>query len=186
MCRLRWGTLLAAGLTLVLAGCGGKRLYPVEGVVKYDDGSSVDELDGGTVSLESVADRSNAAGEIGPNGRFRIRGPMGEDGAAAGAYRVLVLPPPSADRNQPPIDPVLGRYRPRQDKTPHGAGLPIANGVWRSLLGRCVSGNRNFLLHRETALVQGQQQREYLLLGGVPAEYLADGIAQAASRSDML
>lgn len=110
MCRLRWGMLLAAGLALVLAGCGGKRLYPVEGVVKYDDGSSIDELDGGTVSLESVVDRSNAAGEIGPNGRFRIRGPMGEDGAAAGAYRVLVLPPPSADRNQPPIDPVLGRY----------------------------------------------------------------------------
>jgi hypothetical protein len=110
MCQIRHAVLLAAGLAVLLAGCGGKRLYPVEGVVKFEDGSAAQELAGGTVSLESVADRSNPAGEIRPDGTFRLRGPMGEDGVAAGAYRALVLPPPSADRKNPPIDPVLGRY----------------------------------------------------------------------------
>ena len=65
--RTWWPTTLlalAAGGLLLLAGCGGKGLYPVEGVVQYEDGSPARELAGGTVSLESVADRSNAAGNI--------------------------------------------------------------------------------------------------------------------------
>jgi hypothetical protein len=28
----------------------------------------------------------------------------------AGAYRVVVLPPEGADRRNPPVDPVYGRY----------------------------------------------------------------------------
>jgi hypothetical protein len=111
MCRVRNVLLAAAGVALVVAGCGGKRLYPVEGVIRFEDGSPAGELAGGTVSLESTADQSNAAGEIRPDGTFHIRGPVGEDGVAAGAYRVLVLPPPSADRRRPPIDPALGRYQ---------------------------------------------------------------------------
>ena len=58
-------TALAAGLVLALAGCEGKRLYPVEGVLQYDDGSPAKALAGGTVSLESVADKSNASGATG-------------------------------------------------------------------------------------------------------------------------
>jgi hypothetical protein len=111
MFRDRCGLLVAAGVALVLAGCSGKRLYPVEGVVRFEDGSPAGDLTGGPVSLESAADQSNAAGEIRPDGTFHVRGPMGEDGVAAGAYRVLVLPPPSADRQRPPIDPALGRYQ---------------------------------------------------------------------------
>jgi hypothetical protein len=95
---------------LLLSGCSGKRLYPVEGVVQFEDGSSARELAGGTVSFESVADRSNVAGEIRPDGTFRVRNPFGEDGAQPGAYRVLVLPAEGADRRTPPIDRRYGRY----------------------------------------------------------------------------
>ncbi|HJZ58735.1 MAG TPA: hypothetical protein VKE74_27580 [Gemmataceae bacterium] len=101
---------LALGLALTLTGCGGKRLYPVEGVVQFEDGSAAQELAGGMVSLESVADRSNAAGEIRKDGTFTIRDPLGQDGAAAGAYRVLVRPSEGADRKRPPIDPRFARY----------------------------------------------------------------------------
>jgi hypothetical protein len=110
MYRTRHIVLLAAGLALVLAGCGGKRLYPVEGVVQFEDGSPARELAGGTFSLESLVDRSNAAGEIRPDGTFRVQGPLGDDGVAAGTYRALVLPPTSADRKRPPINPLYGRY----------------------------------------------------------------------------
>ena len=103
-------TVLAAAVLVALAGCGGKRLYPVEGVVQYDDGTPAKALAGGTVSLESVADRSNAAGEIRPDGTFRVQDPLGRDGVAAGAYRLVVLPPESADRTNPPVEPHYGRY----------------------------------------------------------------------------
>jgi hypothetical protein len=99
-----------AALVLAAAGCGGPRAYPVEGVVKYDDGSPATALAGGTVSLESVADRSNAAGTIQPDGTFRIKGPTGRDGVPSGAYRVVVLPKEGAGRRNPPVDPAFGRY----------------------------------------------------------------------------
>jgi hypothetical protein len=64
----------------------------------------------GTVSFQSVEDKSNATGEIGPDGSFHIRTPPGRDGAAPGTYRVLILPPEGADRNRPPIDRHYNRY----------------------------------------------------------------------------
>jgi hypothetical protein len=107
----RIGRVLFAGILIALAGCGGKRLYPVEGVVQYEDGSPAKELAGGTVSLESVVDKSNAAGEIGKDGTFRIRDPLGKDGASAGEYRVLVQPSEGNERRNPPIiDPIYARY----------------------------------------------------------------------------
>src|SRR5262245_1959042 len=107
---------LVAGLLLALAGCGGKRLYPVEGVVQFEDGSPAGALAGGTVSLESVADKSNASGEIRADGTFRIRDPLGKDGAAAGEYRVAVQPPEGTDRRNPPIDPSHFRYETSDSK----------------------------------------------------------------------
>jgi hypothetical protein len=100
---------LAALAALGLTGCG-PRLYPVEGVVLYDDNSPAAALAGGTVSLESVADKSNAAGEIRKDGTFRVADPLGKDGVPPGAYRVIVLPPEGADRRNPPVDPTYGRY----------------------------------------------------------------------------
>ena len=105
------GRALLAGMLLASAGCGGKRLYPVEGVVQYEDGSPATELAGGTVSLESTADKSNAAGEIGKDATFRIRDPLGNNGASVGEYRVLVQPSEGKERRNPPIiDPIYARY----------------------------------------------------------------------------
>jgi len=100
---------LAALVLLGSAGCG-PRLYPVEGVVQYDDGSPAAALAAGTVSLESVADRSNAAGQIGPDGAFRVTDHLGKGGVRPGAYRVVVLSPEGADRKNPPVDTAFGRY----------------------------------------------------------------------------
>jgi len=100
-----------AGIVAAAAGCeGGKRLYPVDGVVQFEDGTTAKLLAGGTVSLEAVEDKSNAAGEIGPDGSFQVRNSLGRAGAAAGAYRVAVFPPPGVDRRRPPIDPTHSRY----------------------------------------------------------------------------
>jgi hypothetical protein len=79
-------------------------------MVTYEDGTPAIELARGTVSLESVADKSNAAGEIRPDGTFRIRSPLGIDGVPAGKYRVLVMPPEGSDRTRPPIDRQYNRY----------------------------------------------------------------------------
>src|SRR5688500_2712985 len=98
-----------AAIALGSAGCGA-RSYPVEGVVVYDDGSPATALAGGTISLESVADGSNAAGEITRDGTFRVQNPLGKDGVPAGTYRVIVLPPEGADRRTPPVDAAFGRY----------------------------------------------------------------------------
>jgi hypothetical protein len=107
--RLLFGPAVVAVLLVGQTGCS-KRLYPVEGVVQYDDGSPAAALAGGTVSLESVADLSNASGSIGADGTFKVANPLGKDGVPAGAYRVVVLPPEGSDRRNPPVDPTYGRY----------------------------------------------------------------------------
>ena len=82
----------------------------VEGVVQHDDGSPAAALAGGTVSLESVADLSNASGSIAADGTFRVADPLGQNGVPAGAYRVVVHPPEGADRQNPPVELIYGRY----------------------------------------------------------------------------
>src|SRR5438270_522754 len=72
-------------------------------------GAPAVERAGGMVSLESVEDKSNAAGEVQKDGTFRIRNPLGQDGAPAGTYRVLVKPA-EGRRDRPPIDWKYGRY----------------------------------------------------------------------------
>src|SRR5437868_6438625 len=107
MSRLR--TTALAVVLLGSAGCG-PRVYPVEGVVQYDDGSPAAALAKGTVSLESVADKSNASGEIKADGTFHLTDPSGKGGLLPGKYRAVVLPPEGADRRNPPVDPAYGRY----------------------------------------------------------------------------
>jgi hypothetical protein len=101
---------VAAGLAVALAaGCSsGKRLCPVEGTVVYEDGSPALELVGGQVSLESVDDKSNAAGTIQKDGTFHVHSPLGKDGVPAGAYRVLVQP--AEGKRGSPIEAKYGRY----------------------------------------------------------------------------
>ena len=92
-------------------GCNpGKKIYPVEGCVVFEDGASIKNLVGGVVSFESIADQTNAAGDIEENGRYRLKSPTGAD-IPAGKYRVLVMPPEPRDPDRPPASALPDRYR---------------------------------------------------------------------------
>lgn len=105
--------LVLCALSLVVCGCGSARSHPVSGTVIFEDNKPARELAGGTVSFESVADKSNASGEIQADGTFRINSQAGGDGVPAGRYRVLVMPPEpdDPDRRPPPLlDPRYQAY----------------------------------------------------------------------------
>jgi hypothetical protein len=93
----------------VAAGCGGNSTtYPVEGTVKFPDGSP---LVGATVEFEAEgrAAGGNARGTVGADGRYRLTTFKDGDGAIEGPHRVLVVPPPYEPSNLqgPPPRPVL-------------------------------------------------------------------------------
>lgn len=94
------------------SGCNpGKAVYPVEGSIVFEDGGSIQPLAGGIVSFESIADKSNAAGDIDERGHYRLKSPAGLDGVPAGKYRVLVMPPEPRDPDHPPPLVLPERYR---------------------------------------------------------------------------
>src|SRR5262245_53145575 len=99
-------------LVFLALGCDtAKKTYPVEGTVVFDDDKPAKALVGGLVSFESVADKSNASGEIQGNGSYRLTSPTGTDGVPAGKYRVLVMPPEPKDPDHPPPTVLPDRYR---------------------------------------------------------------------------
>jgi hypothetical protein len=112
---LRWRGL---SITLTLAilvgasGCGGPRLYPVQGRVLFPDGTP---LKGGWVVFEPVeaTDDVSARGRIQSDGTFRLGTVRDDDGAVAGRHRVLVVPPlpPKLDERNPPPPPIHARFR---------------------------------------------------------------------------
>lgn len=88
-------------LLLVLAGCGGRKLYPVEGTVQWMDGKPAVELAGGAVNFESADGTLSATGPIGPDARYRLSTERTHDGVPAGEYRVVLSAPPSANPDRP-------------------------------------------------------------------------------------
>jgi hypothetical protein len=74
-------------------GCGGGKLYSVDGTVVYRDGQVANELAGGSVEFDPVQGKEGARGEIGPDGSFRLGTHRPGDGAAPGEYRVSIQPP---------------------------------------------------------------------------------------------
>jgi hypothetical protein len=101
----RWGWILSL-LPLGVAGCGGD-LHSVRGNVTLDDGTP---LTSGMVVFESkdMQPTVTARGEIQPDGSYRLGTRKLGDGAPAGAYRVLIVPPPPDDPRdrfvKPPFD----------------------------------------------------------------------------------
>ena len=117
--------VLLAGLFLFAAGCAGggvvlPRTYPVKGTVVFKGGKP---MTAGTVQFNSADDPLlRVMGTIGPDGTFTlttVKDNAKADGAPAGEYRVLVIPPmvsdardkvPAGHKGVAPID-LPKRYR---------------------------------------------------------------------------
>lgn len=86
------GSLVALNLVILFTatlGCEPKiPVYPVHGVVLFEDGEPVRT---GMVEFESLEHGFNARGTIGRDGRFQL-GTFGDaDGAVAGRHRAMVI-----------------------------------------------------------------------------------------------
>jgi hypothetical protein len=99
---------------LACLGCGGRRMYPVEGQVVWADGTPAKELAGGMVQFDLITDNAKESvspqGIIGEDGRFRLGTAKPGDGAPPGKYRVLVMPLIWTEGmlgDKPPPPPVL-------------------------------------------------------------------------------
>jgi hypothetical protein len=92
-----------------MIGCGGNRLYPVEGKVTFKNGNPYSG--GGQVVFEPTDKdvKTSARGILQPNGSFRMGTFHDTDGVAEGRYRVAVVPawrhiPERARPDPPPFD----------------------------------------------------------------------------------
>jgi hypothetical protein len=110
-----WGVFLL----LVITGCGGPRLYPVEGTIEFPDHQAARELAGGSVEFDPVDGKASARGIIEADGRFRMSTYQPGDGVLPGTYRVCIQPPlPALDR---PARRVIGR----RYEDPLSSGLTV-------------------------------------------------------------
>jgi hypothetical protein len=99
-------------LLIGVAGCGGRRLYPVRGKVVYQDQTP---LTGGLVVFEPVDPtvKVSTCGPIRADGTYELGTEKAGDGAPEGKYRVLVEPPrqPNRDARKPPPPLIHPRFR---------------------------------------------------------------------------
>lgn len=91
---------------VLLAGCGGPRLYPVQGTVVWADGKPALELAGGAVNFEASDGGPSATGPIDKEARYLLGTHKTADGVAPGEYRVTITPPQADNPDRPPA-PVL-------------------------------------------------------------------------------
>src|SRR5262245_12547263 len=107
--------LAALALLAGLSGCG-RRLYPVEGRLVWQDGQPARELEGSMVYFESARHHTLSRSTVQADGRFELTTERAEaegpDGAPPGVHRVYVVAP-----EQAPLD---GRFR-----NPATSGLEV-------------------------------------------------------------
>jgi hypothetical protein len=96
----RLGLALAALASL--AGCGGGKTAPVNGRVKFKDGSDVSVLAGYSLTFEAEGGKTSAVGEVDRDGSFKLSTFGANDGAIPGKYRVAIEAPPNPDPDKPP------------------------------------------------------------------------------------
>ena len=94
---------IAAAACCVLAGCGGKRPYPVLGQVIYSDGSQATDLAGASVIFTSQELKTSASGEIDGEGRFTLTTHRNNDGALPGSYKVVIALAPDFGADDPKL-----------------------------------------------------------------------------------
>jgi hypothetical protein len=95
---LTWGLLSA--FIVFAVGCGGPKVYPVDGQIVYTDGEPAANLKGYKVEFESVdalheGHAVSAEGEVKPDGSFQMTTFKPGDGVFAGKHRVIIAPPAS-------------------------------------------------------------------------------------------
>jgi hypothetical protein len=88
-------------LLLGCGGCGGKT-SPVQGRVKFKDGSDPGVLVGYGVAFEAEETKTSGVGDIQPDGTFTISTFGAADGALPGKHRVTISPPQAPDTDKPP------------------------------------------------------------------------------------
>jgi hypothetical protein len=103
--------LIMALLAPALSGCSNSKTVPVNGQVKFKDGSDISVLARYTVSLESEAEKVSGAGEVAADGKFKITTYTLDDGAIPGRHRVAITPPDPLPDGPPPKMHVPQRYR---------------------------------------------------------------------------
>ncbi len=96
---LNW--LLAALAIACTLGCGGKT-SPVDGRVKFKDGSDASALAGYEVDFQPADGKTSATGHVAPDGTFKLTTFGADDGAIPGKHRVAITPPQSPDPDKPP------------------------------------------------------------------------------------
>ena len=87
----RCGLALGVAWSAVLAaGCGGSGIYPVEGIVVWQDGSPARELEGASLTFELPEKQTNSVGVVKNDGTFELMTAAPGDGALAGDYTVVI------------------------------------------------------------------------------------------------
>jgi hypothetical protein len=86
-----------------LAGCGEGKTAPVNGRVKFKDGSDASVLAGYSLTFESDEGKSSAVGDVNADGTFKLSTFGANDGAVPGKYRVAINQPNNPDPDKPPI-----------------------------------------------------------------------------------
>ena len=84
------------------AGCGSGQTAPVDGRVKFKDGSDVSVLSGYEVDFQPAGGKTSASGHLAADGTFKLTTFGADDGAIPGQHRVAITPPQSADPDKPP------------------------------------------------------------------------------------
>lgn len=86
---MRRGLVLFVVAAAAAAGCGGPKLYPVRGVVKFDGRPM---KGGGSIAFMPVGNQPGRApgGEVKEDGTFELSTAAPGDGAMAGEFRVVI------------------------------------------------------------------------------------------------
>jgi hypothetical protein len=78
-------------LVVLLLGCSGDGIYPVEGQVVWRDGAPAKDLAGSLIFFEQPEKQISARGQIQADGSFRLTTTNEDDGAPTGEHKVLII-----------------------------------------------------------------------------------------------
>jgi hypothetical protein len=79
-------------LVVLVAGCGGEGLNPVDGQIVWSDtGQPAKELEGAMINFELPGKNTSSIGNVQPDGSFQLMTAKPNDGAYTGEYTVVIV-----------------------------------------------------------------------------------------------